>query len=59
MTKKTDLVKKKEKPSVEELILLKKALPSITQLDNKIKRETVKKNKNIEEIFNKKKKKSK
>jgi len=59
MTKKTDLVKKKEQPSVEELILLKKALPSITKLDNKIKRESVKKNKNIEEIFNKKKKKSK
>ena len=57
MTKKADLERRKEKPTVEELIALKAALPSITQLDNKIKRETIKKNTNIELIFNKKKKK--
>jgi len=57
MTKKADLERRKEKPTVEELVALKAALPSITQLDNKIKRETIKKNTNIELIFNKKKKK--
>ena len=57
MTKKADLERRKEKPTVEELVALKTALPSITQLDNKIKRETIKKNTNIELIFNKKKKK--
>jgi hypothetical protein len=57
MTKKSSLEQKKEKPTVKELIALREAVPSITQLDNKIAREQEKKTKNIESIFNKKKKK--
>lgn len=59
MTKKARLEAKKEKPSVEELIALVKAVPSITQLDSKIKREKEVKSKNIESIFLKKRNKSK
>lgn len=59
MTKKARLEAKKEKPSVEELIALVKAVPSITQLDSKIKREKEVKSKNIESIFLKKRDKSK
>jgi len=59
MTKKARLEAKRQKPSVEELIALVKAVPSITQLDNKIKREKEVKSKNIESIFLKKRDKSK
>ena len=59
MTKKARLEAKKEKPSVEELIALVKAVPSITQLDSKINREKEVKSKNIESIFLKKRNKSK
>jgi len=54
MTKKARLEAKRQKPSVEELIALVKAVPSITQLDSKIKREKEVKSKNIESIFLKK-----
>ncbi len=57
MTKKNSLEQKREKPSVEELQALVEAVPSITQLNAKIKREKVVKTKNIENIFDKKKKK--
>ena len=57
MTKKSSLEQKKEKPTVKELIALREAMPSITQLDKKIAREQEKKTKNIVSIFNKKKKK--
>ena len=57
MTKKSSLEQKKEKPTVKELIALREAMPSITQLDKKIAREQEIKTKNIESIFNKKKKK--
>lgn len=57
MTKKSSLEQKKEKPTVKELKALVEAVPSITQLDKIIKREEEKKTKNIETIFNKKKKK--
>jgi len=53
MTKKNSLEKKREKPSVEELQALVEAVPSITQLNAKIKREKVVKTKNIENIFDK------
>jgi hypothetical protein len=53
MTKKSSLEQKKEKPTVKELIALREAVPSITQLDKKIEREREKKTKNIETIFNK------
>ncbi len=59
MTKKARLEAKRQKPSVEELIALVKAVPSITQLDSKIKREKEVKSKNIESIFLKKRDKSK
>lgn len=59
MTKKARLEAKRQKPSVEELIALVKAVPSITQLDSKIKREKEVKSKNIESIFLKKRNKSK
>ena len=39
MTKKSSLEQKKEKPTVKELIALREAMPSITQLDKKIARE--------------------
>ena len=57
MTYKSRLEQKREKPSVKELEALVKAVPSITQLDKKIKREKEVKSKNIELIFNKSKKK--
>jgi hypothetical protein len=57
MTYKSKLEQKREKPSVAELEALVKAVPSITQLDKKIKREKEVKSKNIELIFNKSKKK--
>ncbi len=53
MTKKNSLEQKREKPSVEELQALGEAVPSITQLNAKIKREKVVKTKNIENIFDK------
>ncbi len=53
MTKKNSLEQKREKPSVEELQALVEAVPSITQLNAKIKREKVVKTKNIENIFDK------
>jgi hypothetical protein len=57
MTKKSSLEQKKERPTVKEMMALVAAVPSITQLDKKIEREKEKKSKNIELIFNKKKKK--
>ena len=59
MTKKNSLEQKREKPSVEELEALVEAVPSITQLDKKIKREKEVKTKNIENIFDKTKNKKK
>ena len=59
MTKKNSLEQKREKPSVEELEALVEAVPSITQLDKKIKREKEVKTKNIETIFVKTKNKKK
>ena len=57
MTKKSSLEQKKERPTVKEMMALVASVPSITQLDKKIEREKEKKSKNIELIFNKKKKK--
>ena len=57
MTKKSSLEQKKERPTVKEMMALVAAVPSITQLNKKIEREKEKKSKNIELIFNKKKKK--
>lgn len=48
---------KREIPTVKEMEALRKACPSITNLDKKIEREKEKKSRNIESIFNKKKKK--
>jgi|TARA_R100000388_G_scaffold88141_1_gene68329 hypothetical protein len=48
---------KREIPTVKEMETLRKACPSITDLDKKIDREKEKKSKNIESIFIKKKKK--
>jgi len=48
---------KREIPTVKEMEALRKACPSITDLDKKIDREKEKKSKNIETIFMKKKKK--
>ncbi len=48
---------KRDIPTVKEMEALRKACPSITNLDKKIDREKEKKSKNIETIFIKKKKK--
>ena len=48
---------KREVPTVKEMEALRKACPSITNLDKKIDREKEKKSRNIETIFIKKKKK--
>ncbi len=50
---------KRDIPTVKEMETLRKACPSITNLDKKIDREKEKKSKNIEAIFNKKQKKKK
>lgn len=48
---------KRDIPTVKEMEALRQACPSITNLDKKIEREKEKKSRNIESIFNKKKKK--
>jgi hypothetical protein len=57
--KPTVMEAKRDIPTVKEMEALRKACPSITNLDKKIDREKEKKSKNIEAIFNKKKKKKK